>query len=103
MTLLPLANQAVEITSHVVKSEERERVALLDRRPSQPGVVVPFCSWCNRVHLGGDEWGEVEEGLTRLPVFRSSFHPELKLSVCGTCHANVTRAVNNASRYPADS
>lgn len=83
MTILPLADGALEFRSELLREEPRPKVDLLDTAFPRGPNFVEMCSWCKKVKA--PDWVEVEEGVARLGVFDEPRLPRVSHGICPDC------------------
>ena len=89
LSVVPLANHALEVSSETVREELRRYVALLDPEVSRSSDFLTICSWCKCILLADNEWAEVEVAIDRLDLFGANFLPQLTHGVCGECASRI--------------
>lgn len=89
LSVVPLLDSALEVSSETVREELRRYVALLDPQVSRSADFLTICSWCKRILLSGNEWVEVEMAIHRLDLFGATLLPQLSHGVCGECASRI--------------
>ena len=86
MTISPLADDTIAITSCILREEKRESVALLDIDCDRSDEFVTICGWCKKVRMENDQWVEVEQAIQHLKLFDTLVLPRLSHGMCQPCH-----------------
>ena len=60
MKLSLLPGGAIEFISRILREEWREPVDLLDNSQDRSGEFLKVCSWCKKINIPGQGWGEIE-------------------------------------------
>jgi hypothetical protein len=84
-----LPDQEIQFLSRTLRTEPRESVALLDPNMNRSNEFLRMCSWCKRILVPKDRWGEVEEAVTQLELFCLDALPKLTHGVCPGCYTRV--------------
>jgi hypothetical protein len=87
LTLLP--GDAIQFISHLVREERRDPVDLLDAFRDRSGEFVKVCSWCKKINIPGQGWGEIEAAIGPLDLFGHHTTPRMTHTICDACHAAV--------------
>ncbi|MFN2377511.1 MAG: hypothetical protein ABR538_13310 [Candidatus Binatia bacterium] len=85
MTIRADESGNVEFETTVLRSEDRETVALLDPGAKRSDAMLRVCAWCNRIDTGAGQWMEVEDAIRHLRLFELAAMPQLTHGVCGEC------------------
>ncbi len=90
MTLSPLLESSLMISTHAIREEMREPVALLDPLVQRDEPFLRICSWCVKACLPPtDEWVELEEANKRLGFLEGGVVPRLTHGICQECHRMI--------------
>lgn len=94
MELTSSAGGEVDVTTSVVRTEPRARIACLAPHESRsPAEILNCCGWCNAVRVGDGPWQEVEELLCARPGWPASDDSvELRHQLCPRCDATLVKA-----------
>lgn len=82
----PGANRSLLFTAHLLRTEVRPRVTLLDATVPRSETLVALCSWCKRARGPGDHWLEIEEVIPALEIF-DRVPPSFSHTICPDCEA----------------
>lgn len=89
LSVLPLADDGLEIRSRIKSVEPRDPVKLLDKAAQRSNELLRVCSMCKKLALPTGQWVEVEEGLSRMKLFETEEMPKLTHGVCPACYHDV--------------
>jgi hypothetical protein len=95
LTLYPLPNDHINITSILVKSEPREEVRTLKIEVPRSEKIVTICSMCKKIALPSGRWVEIEEGLASLGIFEEEEVPQLSHGLCPECFNNAMEEIGD--------
>jgi hypothetical protein len=84
-----LSGNAIEFNSHLLREEWREPLDLLNNSRDRSGEFLKVCSWCKRIDIPGQGWGEVEAAIAPLDLFGHHTTPRMTHTICDTCHDAV--------------
>jgi hypothetical protein len=90
MKLTPLAGDAIEFRSILLKTEKRAPLEILSEVP-RSDEFLKMCSWCKKVQLASGEWVEIEEGVKRLDLFAHRALPRFTHAICPDCASLLNR------------
>ena len=48
------------------------------------------CSWCDRIHITGDDWQSVDKAINTLQLFEGQVLPKISHGICGDCYKVVS-------------
>ena len=89
MKLSLLPGGAIEFISHILREEWRDPVDLLDNSRDQSGEFLKVCSWCKKINIPGQGWGEIEAAIAPLDLFGHHTTPRMTHTICDACHDAV--------------
>ena len=89
MKLSLLPGGAIEFISHILREEWRDPVDLLDNSRDQSGEFLKVCSWCKKINIPGQGWGEIEAAIAPLDLFGHHTTPRMTHTICDSCHDAV--------------
>lgn len=89
MKLSLLPGGAIQLISHILREEWREPLDLLDAFRDRSGEFLKVCSWCKRINIPGQGWGEIEAAIGALDLFDHLSMPRLTHTICDACHEAV--------------
>ena len=88
MTMEREPGGTVRFTNRLLRTEARDRVALLEPAVERSGEVdLTACGWCKRGRHEG-EWVEMED-LVTAGLFRSAPFPVVSHGICPDCEARI--------------
>jgi hypothetical protein len=85
MQLSLLPGGAIEFISHLLREEWRDPVDLLDASRDRSGELLKVCSWCKKINIPGQGWGELEAAITALDLFGHHPMPRMTHTICDSC------------------
>jgi len=88
----------VEFRTMLLSSKLRATQPLFARSTPRDGRQVMVCSWCDHVHIGADQWVEVEPAMEALELTGARELPRVEPVVCPECYAKVTEILARSSR-----
>jgi hypothetical protein len=97
MKLSLLSGNAIEFLSHILREEWREPVDLLDASRDRSGEFLKICSWCKRIDIPSQGWGEIEAAIGALDLFDHFSMPRMTHTICDTCHEAVKLELDQES------
>jgi hypothetical protein len=97
MKLSLLSGNAIEFISHILREEWREPVDLLDASRDRSGEFLKICSWCKRINIPSQGWGEIEAAIGALDLFDHLSMPRMTHTICDTCHEAVKLELDQES------
>ena len=89
MKLSLLSGNAITFISYILREEWRDPVDLLDASRDRSGEFLKICSWCKRINIPGQGWGEVEAAIGALDLFDHLSMPRMTHTICDACHDAV--------------
>ena len=97
MKLSLLSGNAIEFISHLLREEWREPLDFLDNSRDRSGEFLKVCSWCKRINIPGQGWGEVEAAIAPLDLFGHHTTPRMTHTICDSCHDAVKLELDKES------
>ena len=94
LLIAPLPDGHIDITSTIIKTENRSPVRLLDKDTQRTKELLRICSMCKKMATPQNEWIEIEEGLARLKIFEVGAMPRLTHGVCPRCYRVALAELN---------
>jgi hypothetical protein len=79
LTLLP--GDAIQFMAHILREEWGDPIDLRDRS----GEFLKVCSWCKKINIPGQGWGEIEAAITVLDLFGHHTTPQMTHTICDSC------------------
>ena len=84
LTISPVGGD-IELRARLLREEKREPVHVLESTDARTEQLVTICSWCKRVQGGENEWYDLEDALTRMPLMSEAPYPQLTHGICPYC------------------
>jgi hypothetical protein len=103
MKLSLLSGDAIEFISHILQEEWRDPVDLLDASRDRSGEFLKICSWCKRINIPSQGWGEIEAAIGALDLFDHLSMPRMTHTICDACHEAVKLELDQESGKKPDS
>ena len=103
MQLSLLPGGAIEFSSRMLRQEWRDPVDLLDNSRDRSGEFLKVCSWCKRINIPGQGWGEIEAAIGALDLFDHLSMPRMTHTICDACHEAVKLELDAESGKKPDS
>ena len=100
MAVHKLENGDVEFKTVLLAAKDRPFQRLFDHSTPRTTHHLMVCSWCDRVHVGGEEWVEVEEAMERLHLNDETELPQVDPMVCMACFTKVMEIVSGPGLQP---
>lgn len=97
MKLSLLPGGAIQLISHILREEWRDPVDLLDASRDRSGEFLKVCSWCKRIEIPGQGWGEIEAAIGALDLFDHFSMPRMTHTICDACHEIVKLELDSES------
>ena len=85
MKLSLLPGDAIQFMAHILREEWRDPVDLLDASRDRSGEFVKICSWCKKINIPGQGWGEIEAAIVALDLFGHHSMPRMTHTICDSC------------------
>jgi hypothetical protein len=85
MALALLPGAAIQFAAHILREEWRDPIDLLDASRDRSGEFVTVCSWCKKIHIPGQGWGEIEMAIAALDLFGQHTTPRMTHTICDSC------------------
>jgi hypothetical protein len=95
LTLLP--GNAIQFMAHILREEWRQPLNLLDGSRDRPGEFLKICSWCKRIYIPGQGWGEIEAAIEPLDLFGHQSMPRMTHTICDSCHNAIKLELDQES------
>ncbi len=86
MKLSLLSGDAIQFISHILREEWRQPVDLLDASRDRSGEFLKICSWCKKIYIPGQGWGEIEAAIEPLDLFGHHSMPRMTHTICDSCY-----------------
>jgi hypothetical protein len=97
MKLALLPGAAIQFTAHILREEWREPIDLLDASRNRSGEFVTVCSWCKKINIPGQGWGEIEAAIVALDLFGHHSMPRLTHTICDSCRSALRLELHQKS------
>jgi hypothetical protein len=97
MQLSLLPGGAIQFNSHILREEWRQPQDLLDASRDRAGEFVKICSWCKKINIPGQGWGEIEAAIEPLDLFGHRTMPRMTHTICDSCYDAVKLELDQKS------
>jgi hypothetical protein len=87
MQLSLLPGGAIEFIAHLLREEWRDPVDIMDNSQDRSGEFLKVCSWCKKIHMPGQGWGEIEAAIVALDLFGHRPMPRMTHTICDSCRS----------------
>jgi hypothetical protein len=87
MQLALLPDNAIQFMAHILREEWRDPIDLLDNSRDRSGEFVKVCSWCKKINIPGQGWGEIETAIEALDLFGHRPMPRMTHTICDSCRS----------------
>lgn len=95
LTVSPLPEDELMLSTHPVREVVRTPVALLDPDVERGDQFLTICSWCIKAYLPTQEWVELEDAVDRLDLFGSGMMPRVKHGLCLKCQNTIEQELKS--------
>jgi hypothetical protein len=95
LSIMPLPDGQIEMTSSIVKTQSRAAVTMLDKDTARSNDFIRICSMCKKIATPHDYWLEIEEGLAQLKLFEADEMPQLTHGLCPDCFRLAMSELND--------
>jgi hypothetical protein len=85
--------RAVSFEVHLLATQDRPPVALLEATAPRHAGLLRMCSWCKRIPLTTGQWVEVEEAMNVLDILDSIPLPTITHGICPSCFETIMGAL----------
>jgi hypothetical protein len=97
MKLSLLPGGAIQFMAQILRQEWRDPVDLLDASRDRSGEFLKICSWCKKINIPGQGWGEIEAAIEALDLFGHHSMPRMTHTICDACYSAVRLELNQES------
>ena len=97
MKLSLLAGDAIQFMAQILRQEWREPLDLLDASRDRSGEFLKICSWCKKINIPGQGWGEIEAAIEPLDLFGHHSMPRMTHTICDACYDAIKLELNQES------
>jgi hypothetical protein len=103
MKLSLLPGDAIQFMAQILRQEWREPLDLLDASRDRSGEFLQICSWCKKINIPGQGWGEIEAAIEPLDLFGHHSMPRMTHTICDACYDAIKLELNQESGKKLDS
>jgi hypothetical protein len=89
MKLSLLAGDAIQFMARILREEWRDPVDLLEASRDRSEEFLKICSWCKKVSIPGQGWGEIEAAIEALDLFGHPSLPRMTHTICDSCYNGI--------------
>ena len=86
LSVVPLADGAVDFISQRIKTEVRKPVELLRSGIERSDEFIKICSMCKKIAISETGWAEVEIAVQEMKFFEREVLPQITHGVCQPCY-----------------
>jgi len=97
MKLSLLAGDAIHFIAQILRQEWREPLDLLDASRNISEEFLKICSWCKKVNIPRQGWGEIEAAIEALDLFGNHPMPRMTHTICDACYGAIKLELNQES------
>ncbi|MCJ7818386.1 MAG: hypothetical protein MUP25_01045 [Syntrophales bacterium] len=97
MQLSLLPGNAIQFMAHMLREEWRDPIDLLDASRNRSGKFVTVCSWCKKINIPGQGWGEIEAAIVALDLFGHHSMPRMTHTICDSCRGALSLELSEES------
>jgi hypothetical protein len=97
MQLSLLPGDAIQFMAIMLREERRDPVDLLDASRDKTEEFLKVCSWCKRIDIPGQGWGEIEAAIGALDLFGHQPMPRMTHTICDSCRGALRLELNQES------
>ena len=97
MKLSLLPGGAIQFMVQILRQEWRDPVDLLDASRDRSGEFLKICSWCKKINIPGQGWGEIEAAIEALDLFGHHSMPRMTHTICDACSSAIRLRLNQES------
>jgi hypothetical protein len=94
MQLTHLPGGAIQFMSYILREEWRQPLDLLDVSRDRSGEFLKICSWCKKVDIPNQGWGEIEAAIEPLDLFGHRSMPRMTHTICDSCYSTLKRGLD---------
>jgi len=97
MKLSLLPGDGIQFMAQILRQEWRDPVDLLDASRDRSGEFLKICSWCKKITIPGQGWGEIEAAIEPLDLFGHHSMPRMTHTICDSCYSAIRLELNQES------
>ncbi|MGO8761991.1 MAG: hypothetical protein ACLP2P_13420 [Desulfobaccales bacterium] len=97
MQLSLLPGGAIQFTAQILRQEGRQPQDLLDASRDRSAEFVQICSWCKKINIPGQGWGEIEAAIGPLDLFGHPSMPRMTHTICDSCSSAIRLELHQES------
>jgi hypothetical protein len=97
MKLSLLPGDAIRCMAQMLRQEWRQPQDLLDASRDRTGEFLKICSWCKKINIPGQGWGEIEAAIEPLDLFGHPSMPRMTHTICDSCYGAIKLELNQES------
>jgi len=86
MKLSPLSGNAIQFMAQILRQEWRQPMDILDASRDRSEEFLEICSWCKKINIPEQGWGEVEDAIQALDLFGHHSMPRMSHTICDSCY-----------------
>jgi hypothetical protein len=89
MKLSLLPGGAIQFMAHIVRQERRAPADPREAPRDRTGEFLKICSWCKKINIPGQGWGEIEAAIEALDLFGGHSMPRMTHTICEACSSAI--------------
>jgi hypothetical protein len=97
MKLSLLPGDAIQCMAQMLRQEWRQPQDLLDASRDRTGEFLKICSWCKKINIPGQGWGEIEAAIEPLDLFGHLSMPRMTHTICDSCYGAIKQELYQES------
>jgi hypothetical protein len=97
MKLSLLPGGAIQFMAQILRQEWRAPVDLLNASRDRSGELLKICSWCKKIDISGQGWGEIEAAIEALDLFGHHSMPRMTHTICDSCSSAIRLRLHQES------
>jgi hypothetical protein len=97
MKLSLLAGDAIQFMGQMLRQEWRQPQDILDASRDRNEEFLRICSWCKKVNIPGQGWGEIEAAIEPLDLFGHHSMPRMTHTICDSCYDAIKLELDQES------
>ena len=94
MTIKPLSDNKVRFKSEIMRVEKREPLKILDKNETRSNENIEMCSFCKKIKMAKNKWGDTEDAIQILHLFDYAKPPQITHGLCPECYQAVLAELN---------
>ena len=97
MKLSLLPGGAIQFRAQILRQEWRQPQDILEASRDIYEEFLKICSWCKKINIPGQGWGEIEAAIEALDLFGHHSLPRLTHTICDSCYSAIRLKLHQES------